>query len=97
MKLFLKLFFTLLLVEIFIGFSALFVYQKTDLDTLGSILNFLIIIASFPMYLYDKTYPFYANVSTSLLLLLVFLNILIQAFFIQYLGIVVKRIGSNRK
>jgi len=94
MKLFLKIFTILLIIVLAFGIFNNLVYQKTNWETINSILNYIMIALSCPLYLIDKTYPFYAQGSIGFVISLSILNLLVQTIFVF---IIVKLIKSARK
>lgn len=78
MKLFFKLLLIVILLEIIIGISCTLIIQETSIPFLASLCTLLMIFLSFPIYLIDKTYPFYAPHSASFGMMLVIINVLLQ-------------------
>ena len=74
-----------------------YLYQKTNLQTIKFIFSHLTLILSCPLYLLDKTYPFYAQGSVWFVIGLTILNLLMQAVFLYCNLKVVKSIRSANK
>jgi hypothetical protein len=84
-KLFIKIFFSLMFFEIVIVILSTVIHQMTDLKILGSIITILVTFCSLPLYLFDKTYPFYAIGTLGFQLGLMFFNLLIQTIILYFL------------
>lgn len=85
MKLFLKILIGLLLFEFLLVFSSNILFQKTTFETLSSILSFFVQIFSYPLFLLDKSYPFYANGSVLFSIFIFIANLIVQTFFLYFL------------
>ena len=85
MKLFTKTFFVILILVFAVGILDSVVYQKTNLEVINSILTYLMTSLSYPLYLFDRTYPFYTQGSIEFTIGLTLLNTLIQTTVISIL------------
>ena len=82
MKLFFKIFLLWSLFVFVMTFMNGYLYQKTNLQTIKFIFSHLTLILSCPLYLLDKTYPFYAQGSVWFVIGLTILNLLMQTVFL---------------
>jgi len=72
MKIFLKFFFSVLILDFVIGLIVNLVYQATS--NMNIILSFLNFMISVPLSFVSRDYPYYANGSTLFIIMLVLLN-----------------------
>ncbi|MBC8644985.1 MULTISPECIES: hypothetical protein [Flavobacterium] len=92
MKLFFKLLFIVIILEIVIGISCTYIIQESSSRFLVNLSNLIIIFLSFPIYLIDKTYPFYAVGSEGFGFMLVFINVTLQTLALYaFIRIVTKK------
>lgn len=82
MKLFFKLLFIVIILEIIIAISCTYIIQESSNSFLVNLCNLIIIFLSFPAYLIDKTYPFYADGSAGFGFMLVLINVLLQTLIL---------------
>lgn len=78
MKLFFKLLFIVIVLEIIVAISCTFIIQETSIQLLKSFCNIIIIFLSFPLYLIDRTYPFYAHGPAHFGFMITLINVLLQ-------------------
>ena len=91
MKKFIKIFFTILLIDIMIHFLYE-IKSYIGISIINRIIIFLNFIISYPAILIDITYPFYTNSSLLLVISILIINILIQTFIIY---IIIKKNNSK--
>lgn len=82
MKLFFKLLLIVILLEIVIVISCTFIMEDTSSQFLKNICGLLIIFLSFPIYILDKSYPFYAHGSANFGLMLMLVNVILQTLIL---------------
>lgn len=82
MKLFFKLLFIIALLEVIIVISCTSIIEETSSQLLISLCSLLIIFLSFPIYIIDKSYPFYAQGSAGFGFLLMLVNVLLQTLIL---------------
>lgn len=90
MKLFLKILSILLLMYILVGLLNMFIHS--DFIIFKWLIAILNIAISMPLKLIDKSYPFYTNISLSILLSV--LNLLLQTSFIIILIKFIKKVSN---
>jgi len=92
MKLFFKLLFIVIVLEIIITISCTFIMEETSCRLLKTICSLLIIFLSFPIYIIDKSYPFYAQGSANFGMMLMLINVVLQTLILYgFIRIVSKK------
>lgn len=94
MKLFRKIFISLLFLEIFIIIIYNILFRQSSMYYIYHFISILIKYFSYPLYLFDKSYPYYANSSIAFSFFLIFINTSLQTIFIYLL---IKYFSSKTK
>lgn len=82
MKLFFKLLFVVIILEIIIAISCTYIIEESSSRFLVNLCNLIMIFLSFPAYMFDKSYPFYADASANFGFMLVLINVLLQTLIL---------------
>ncbi|TPD67152.1 hypothetical protein [Flavobacterium microcysteis] len=82
MKLFFKLLFAVIILEIIISISCTYIIEESSSRFLVNLSHLIIIFLSFPVYLIDKSYPFYSDGSANFGFMLVLINVLLQTLIL---------------
>lgn len=85
MKLFFKVLLGVFLFELLTGIILMLIAQTASDITIESVVNIGYTLLSFPIYLIDKTYPFFADGPQWLGFLLWFINLLLQSLFVWFI------------
>jgi len=88
-KTFLLIFISLIFIELIIGFISLsfggVIPNNPVIGFIAKFFNYLVLLSSLPLSLYDKSYPYYAMVSTPITFGLIILNLVLQTIIIKFL------------
>ncbi|WP_339754562.1 hypothetical protein [uncultured Winogradskyella sp.] len=92
-KLFLKIFFILVIVQLIIGFTDILLTSAAS--SLSSITSFMLTIFSFPIGLISRNLPFYSGEGIYVTLLFWALNLILQTIAVYVFFRLVKRVKTN--